>query len=388
MTMSHRERTLSALDHREPDRVPMDLGSTRNTGIIVEAYEALVEYLGLDNGDSAPEGFGQTKIARVADPSEAVLQKLGVDVRGLYLGKPDRQRERVLPDGSHEDELGVVRRKPPGSYYYDIVHSPFDRETTVEDLRRWPWPDPTDPGYTRGLRERALALRATTDCAIALHLQDIIVHPSQFLRGFERWYMSFILEPETMEYLLDVLLELRMQLAVLALGEVGDLVDIVSSSDDVADQRGPLISPEMYRSFIKPRHRRYFDAIRSHSRAKILYHSCGSVASLIPDFIDIGVDVINPVQVSAEHMDTSFLKKAYGNKVGFWGAIDTMRVLPLGTVQEVRAEVKRRVEDLAPGGGFVLAAVHNIQPNVPPQNVVAMFNACAEFGTYPISSGV
>ncbi len=382
--MQHRERALAALNHQEPDRVPLDLGSTRNTGILIEPYQALVAHLSAGQPELALDDYGQSKIARVASPSEALLRALDVDFRGLFLGFPDRPLEQRLPDGSHQDELGVVRRKPPGSFYYDIVHSPFDREMTVADLEKWTWPDPTDPGYVRGLRERALALRATTDCALVLHLQDMIVHPSQYLRGFERWYVDFILEPALMAALLDKLTEIRTELAVAALKAVGDLVDVVSSSDDVADQRGPMISLPMYRRFIKPRHRHYFDAIRAHTPAKILYHSCGAVAALIPDFIDIGVDFINPVQVSANGMDTARLKQAYGPQIGFWGSIDTMHVLPFGSPEDVAREVKQRICDLAPGGGFVLAAVHNLQPNVPPQNIVAMFSAAREFGCYPI----
>jgi uroporphyrinogen decarboxylase len=387
MSMSHRDRVLAALNHREPDRVPMDLGSTRNTSISIEAYEALLEHLGIDEGGSGMVDFGQSRILGVAAPSEAVLQRLDVDLRGLSLGKADESRERMLPDGSHQDELGVIRCRPPGSHYYDVVHSPFARDATVADLRKWEWPDPTDPGYTRGLREKALALRESTDCALALHLQDIIVHSSQYLRGFERWYTDFILEPDLMNALLDILLELRTDITVAALREVGSLVDVVSCSDDVADQRGPMISPTLYRRFIKPRHRRYLDAIRTHTPAKILFHTCGAITKLIPDLIDIGVDFLNPVQVSAAQMDTSFLKREYGERIGFWGAIDTSRVLPMGTVEEVRVEVQKRIRDLAPGGGFVLAAVHNIQPDVPAQNVVAMFEAGIESGSYPVGAG-
>src|SRR5579859_1929079 len=386
MPWSHRERVLAALNHQEPDRVPIDLGSTRNTGILLEPYEALAEYLNEADPCLNQDNFGQSKIARVANPSEAVLRRLDIDFRGLYLGAADRPLEKMLPDGSHQDELGVVRRRPESSYYYDIVRSPFDHEMSVTDLKQWPWPDPTDPGYTRGLREKALVLRRDTDCALVLHLQDIIVHPSQYLLGFERWYKDFIQHPDLMEALLDILAEIRTALAVAALEQVGDLVDAVSSSDDVADQRGSMISPRMYRKFIKPRHRAYFDAIRAHTAAKILYHSCGSVVALIPDFIDMGVDFLNPVQVSADGMDTAKLKSEYGQQIGFWGAIDTMRVLPIGTPQDVQAEVRQRIHDLAPGGGYILAAVHNIQPNVSAENIVTMFAAAREYGKYPIAA--
>lgn len=376
--MNHRERALAALNHHEPDRVPLDLGSTRNTGILEAPYRALVEYLGL-NLAAAPAGFGMTRVLGLATPDEAVLQRLDTDFRGIYLGKPDNSTERMLSDGRHQDALGVIRQQPPGSHYFDVVHSPFDRDITVSDIVTWPWPDPTDPGITRGLREKALRIRETTDCALVLHLQNIIVHDSQYMRGFERWYMDLALAPDLIGALMDALLDLVMEMTRRALAEVGDLIDVVSCSDDIGDQRGPIMSPRMYRRIIKPRHKRYFDLLRSGTDAKVLYHSCGSVVSLIPDFIDMGIDFINPVQVTAAGMDTANLKREYGDQLGFWGAVDTMRVLPYGTPDDVRAEVRRRICDLGPGGGYVLTAVHNIQPDVPPENIVAMYEAAREY---------
>lgn len=382
--MNHRERVLTALNHREPDRVPIDLGSTRNTGILAAPHQALAAHLGLAAGQVQGSDFGLSKVLGLVMPDEAVLQRLDVDFRGIYLGAPDRPFERTWPDGRHQDELGVIRQRPPGSYYYDVVRSPLDGDITLADIQRWPWPDPTDPGYVRGLRAEALRLRRDTDYALVLHLQDIVVHSSQYMRGFERWYMDLILQPDLIGALMDALLEVRMAVAERALKQVGDLVDVVSCSDDVADQRGPQMSLEMYRRLIKPRHCRYFDLIHAHTQAKVLYHSCGSVVQLIPEFIDLGIDAINPVQVSAAGMDTAWLKKEFGSQIGFWGAVDTMRVLPFGSPEVVREEVRHRIRDLAPGGGYVLAAVHNIQPDVPPENIAAMFQAARELGTYPI----
>lgn len=383
--MNHRERALAALNHQEPDRVPLDLGSTRNTGILEAPYRALVEHLGLNEEGETADGFGMTKVLGLAKPNEAVLQRLGTDFRGIFMGKADVTRERMLPDGRHEDALGVIRQQPPGSHYFDVVYSPFDREITIGDIVNWPWPDPTDPGITRGLREKALHIRETTDCALVLHLQNIIIHDSQYMRGFERWYMDLALAPDLIGALMDAILDVLMEKTRRALAEVGDLIDVVSCSDDIGDQRGPIMSPRMYRRIIKPRHKRYFDLLRSCTDAKVLYHSCGSVVKLIPDFIDMGIDFINPVQVSAAGMDTAKLKQEYGDQLGFCGAVDTMHVLPHGTPDDVRAEVRQRIHDLAPGGGYILTAVHNIQPDVPPENIVAMYDAARELGQYPIS---
>ncbi|TFG67547.1 MAG: hypothetical protein E4H27_08865 [Anaerolineales bacterium] len=372
--MNHRERVLAALNHQESDRVPIDLGSTRNTGILAEPYEALVTYLDMREAVDQGDGFGMSRLLGLVPPEEVVLQRLDVDLRGIFIGKPDRVLEKTLPGGLHQDEFGVIRARPPGSHYFDVVKSPFDREITVNDIVQYPWPDPSDPGYVRNLRRQALDIRENTDYALVLHTSDIMVHTSQYMRGFENWYMDMLLAPDLMGALLDAILEVRLDILRQALDAVGDLVDVVSCADDIADQRGPMLSSAVYNKIIKPRHARYFDMIHAKTEAKILYHSCGSVVKLLPGFIDMGIDFINPVQVSANGMDSAALKKQYGEQLGFWGGVDSMHVLPFGSESDVRAEVRKRIMDLAPGGGYILTAVHNIQPDVPPQNIVAMYD--------------
>jgi uroporphyrinogen decarboxylase len=359
--------------------VPIDLGSTRNTGILQAPYEALVDYLGLGEEAEDVEAHGISKVLGLATPDERVLQHLDIDTRGIFLEKPDRSMERLLPNGQHMDAFGVVRRRPTDGHYFDVVESPLDGEITVADIAKWPWPDPTDPGYVRGLREKAQHLRETTDYAVVLHLSDIMVHTSQYMRGFEQWYMDLVLAPELAGALMDAIVEIRMEIARRALAEVGDLIDVVSCSDDVADQRGPQMSPEHYRRLIKPRHARYLELIRSMTSAKLLYHSCGAVFDLIPDFLDMGIDAINPIQVSANGMDTARLKATYGDRLAFWGGVDTMHVLPFGTPEDVRKEVRQRIRELSRDGGYVLTAVHNIQPDVPPENIAAMYEAAKAY---------
>lgn len=384
--MSHRERVLTTLAHCEPDRIPLDLGSTVNTGILISAYRRLLKHLGLEREASPRKSSGSANWLGLATVDEAVLQRFDIDTRGIKLGPPDNWRGLQLPDDSYQDEWGVVRRRAPGADYYDLVKSPLNGEITVTDIAQFQWPDPYDPGKTRGLREKALHLRQNTDYAVVLHLADICVHTSQFMRGFEYWFTDFILDPKLIEALMDAILEIRLAEAEEALAQVGDLVDIVSCSDDVGGQNGPLISPQMHRRFIKPRHKKFFDLVHSRTAARLLFHSCGSVYVLLGDFIDIGVDILNPVQVSAAEMNTTRLKKEYGDRLVFWGGIDTQHVLPFGTVAEVREEVRRRIHDLAQGGGYMLTAVHNIQPDVPPENICAMYEAALEFGQYPIQN--
>ncbi|MCU0521151.1 MAG: hypothetical protein MUF84_10725 [Anaerolineae bacterium] len=392
--MNHRERALAALHHEVPDRVPVDLGSTRNSGILQAPYDALVAYLGLraaapDPVVGVPQagagGHGIGKVLGLATPDEAVLRRLDVDFRGVFLGKADVSAEAPLPDapdGSamHRDEFGVVRRCPPGGHYFDLARSPLGGEITVADIARYPWPNPTDPGLIRGLRERVLRLRETTDCAVVLHLTDIFVHTTQYLRGFETWYMDLVLAPDLIGALMDAVLEIRLEVARRALQAVGDLVDVVSTADDVADQRGPQMSLATYRKLIKPRHARYLRQVREMTDAVVLYHSCGSVVDLLPDFVDMGIQALNPVQVTARGMDPVALKAAWGRHLVFWGGIDTMRVMPQGTPDDVRAAVQARIREMNARGGYVVAAVHNIQPDVPPQNIVAMIDTVTGTG--------
>lgn len=379
--MNPRERLQRALNHQEPDRVPMDLGATRNSGITMPAYRRLVESLGLALETQPLGTTGNSRVLGVAAIDERVLERLGVDVRGVFLGPPDNWADIELPDNAFQDQWGVVWKRPPTSLYFDPVRFPLAGEISLHDVVRYPWPDVAgDAGYTRGLRDRALWLHERTEYGIVLHLQDICVHYGQWLRGYEDWYTDFHLNPGVLTAIMDAVLERRMAVAESAIAAVGDIVDVISCSDDVADQRGPMVSPDSYRKFIKPRHRRFFDMVHSRSDAKVLFHSDGSLPKLLPDFIEIGIDFINPVQVSAAGMDdTARLKREFGRDIGFWGAIDNVRVLPYGTPDDVRAEVQRRIRDLGPGGGYVLGAVHNIQPDVPPENIVALFDSARAY---------
>lgn len=205
----------------------------------------------------------------------------------------------------------------------------------------------------------------------------------QRLCGFEDWLVNLMTNPKFAGALLDKGVEIESQMLKNMLGEVRDNVDVVVCPDDLGMQNALLISPELYRKIIKPRHKRLFDAVKSHTKAKLLLHSDGAIAPVIGDLIDVGVDVLNPVQVSAAGMgDTKWLKKEFGEHISFWGGIDTHHVLPFGTPEEVREEVRKRIQDLAPGGGYVLASVHNIQAEVPPENIIAVYEAVFEYGRY------
>jgi uroporphyrinogen decarboxylase len=374
--MTHRERILAALNHRQPDRVPLDLGATRSTSIVVQAYERLNRHLG---STELPRIF--SKWLNIAHPSQAMLQRFDIDTRSLGQGPPDNWQDIVFADGSYQDEWGVVRSRPAGCLYYDLTKSPFAGEASVADLDRHPWPDPHDPGRCRGLKEEARRLRQETDYAIALNMPGGVVTQAQFLRGFEDWFADLIADPTFYHALLERITDLWIEMAKDELDAAGDCADFCFFGDDVAFQDGPMMSMELYRKMVKPYHARVFSYLKSRSSAKILYHTCGSVAHLIPDLIELGVDALNPIQVSAKGMDTKTLKREFGKDICFWGGIDTQRVLPFGSVQDVQVEVRRRVEDLGPDG-YCVCAVHNLQADVSPENICAMYDTAREVGRY------
>jgi uroporphyrinogen decarboxylase len=311
---------------------------------------------------------------------------LEIDTRGVFAGPPELERNQwlELADSSFRDAWGVTWQKPPTSYYYDMVQPALPGDITRSDVRNHNWPDPHDPGYTRGLRESVQALRAGTDCALVLNISVYPVQCSQFIRGFEDWFLDMAANPELMRFLFDLLTDIMLGTVGDVLDEVGELVDVVSVSDDVGMQDRTTVSPEMYRRLIKPSQARAFRTIHERTPAPLMYHTCGSVYAIIDDLIEIGVDALNPVQTDAANMEPHCLKREFGRRISFWGGINSSRVLPWGTPREVREEVHRVISALAPGGGYILNSVHNIQPGVPMENLLTMFDAAREFGQYPL----
>ncbi|HBY96105.1 MAG TPA: uroporphyrinogen-III decarboxylase [Chloroflexi bacterium] len=374
--MTPRERVLAAIEHRQPDRVPIDIGGCSVSTIIGGAYERLKANLGIES-----ETRYMKRKSRSAILDERVAERLHADTRPLLIGNPDGWEDIYFADSSFQDEFQVIWRKPEGGHYAP-VGNPLKR-ATLADLDSFAWPDPLNPGRIRGLREQARRLHEETDYAVVLTLPLGYVHLSQYLRGFEEFLVDIVLNLEFLEALMDRTLDFWLQLTGAALDEVEPYVDVVMFGDDVAFQDRPMVDLKRYRRLFKPRHKQMIDCVKSRSRAKVLYHTDGALTTLIEDFIEIGVDALNPVQVSCVGMgDTAGLKERFGDRICFWGAIDTSRVLPLGSPEDVRTEVRQRVQDLAPGGGFVLASVHNIQEDVCAENILAMVDAAIEFGRY------
>jgi len=371
---SHRDRVLAVLNHETPDRLPVDLGGCPASGINLYAYTRLKEYLGLPGPVRV-----QAERSLLAWPDEALLERFDVDLRLIVAYTAEDARSRGVFDeaayareAQYTDMWGVGRRRPPRGHYY-VTHAPFEKEEpTLADLDAHPWPSPKKTDAD-GLRREAERLRRETDCALVVHVPGRIFSLGQFMCGFENWLVQLKVNPEFCEALLDRALDIQLAMADETLKAVGDAVDILYLADDYGIQTGPLISPALFRAIFKPRMAKLIQFLRERSSATIAFHSCGSVYALIPDFIEVGVQVLNPVQVAAADMDSARLRREFGKHLVFWGAIDTQHVLPKGTPDDVRAEVGRRVKDLSPG--YIPTSVHNIQAEVPPQNVVAMFEA-------------
>jgi uroporphyrinogen decarboxylase len=370
MGLSHRERVLFALEHQEPDRVPLDLGGTQ-TSLLVEPYDELKRALGIHTPTET-----QNIVLGLARIEEAVLERFDIDFRHILPRAPSSWKFELLPDDSFYDEWGVRWRRPPGGYYYDMVEHPLS-DATLDALSRYTMPDPTDPGRVAGVAEEARQLRAHTDYAIEAGLVGLW-ESAWFLVGFERWMLAVAQNREFVEALLESVLQVLKAMHTFYLAQVGEMVDLVTLWDDYGAQFTTLISPQLWRALVKPRLADLVAAMKSKTKAHIGIHSCGAVAPLIDDLLEIGIDVLNPLQVSARGMNPLELKKRYGNRMTFWGGIDTQRLLPGGTVSEVRQAVKETIRWLAPGGGYILAAVHNIQPGVPAENIIAMYDTARQ----------
>ncbi len=315
---------------------------------------------------------------RVVNVDEAILRELDIDTRAVFMGAAETNKQEIREDG-YTDIWGVERIKHESWYYFDQEKFPLAGDISVTDIVNYPWPDPDDPGFIRGLAERVGWIRKNTDCAAILSLPAPFIHITQYLRGYEDWFCDFALNPAVLEALFDAVLEITLEVAKHELQAVGDEVDIVICADDLGTQTGLQMSREMYLKYVKPRHEKYFRQIHELSPAKLLFHSCGSVAAIIDDLIGIGVDILNPVQTTATGMEPEILKRKYKGKLAFWGAMDTQKILPLGTVDDVEKMVEDMVEKLGEGGGYVLSSCHNLQPDVPVENILAMFNHAREY---------
>ncbi|MCX6996431.1 MAG: hypothetical protein NTV49_04950 [Kiritimatiellaeota bacterium] len=383
-TLTARARVLKALNHETPDRVPIDLGGNQ-TGIHKNAYLKLIKHLGIRDDLQIMDSVQQ-----LARPCEAVLERFHVDTRYIAAGAAADWKGgivRTIREGrawqNLTDEFGVCWSMPEDqALYMDITLHPL-ADATVAEVRDYPWPRGDDPGRFAGLRERALQLRKDTPYAVVSGISGVVYETCWYLRGLEQWLCDLLTNPNFCEAVLDQTLKFWLDWFRAFLDEVGDVVDVIMIGDDLAGQEGLLFSPAVYRSLVKPRHKKLVQYIRSRTQAKIWYHTCGSCLAVIPDLLDNGMQILNPVQTSARNMDPAALKNRFGRDLVFWGGgCDSQHVLPRGTPTDVSADVRKHVTALKPGGGYVFSNIHNIQGEVPPENIIALYDTAYEYGFY------
>ena len=414
--MTKRERVLAAIAHREPDRVPIDLGAMRSTGITAIAYSRLKKYLGITGGQTLVYDVVQ----QLAQPELSILDYVESDVIDLgraFLTDDNDWRDFELPDGSpakapahirfRPDGAGgrlalnsagvVIGAMPQGAFYLSQSRFPLkdwdgrdlavlDRLPEIMEEVTWaalpspPWHKPLTEKHLEDIRRKAKELYETTDFAVMAAFGANLLEWGQYLCRNDQFLIDLVDNPAKVESLLDKLTEMHIANLEKFLDAIEGYVQIIQMGDDLGTQQAPVISPQMYRRFFKPRHRMIYERVRRRQGIHLFLHSCGSIADLLPDLIEAGVEIINPVQTSARGMEPERLKRDFGQDITFWGGgCDTQRILPQATEEEIDDHVRRRIDTFAPGGGFVFTQIHNILPNVPPRNIVAMVEAAKTY---------
>ena len=406
---------LAAVEHREPDKVPIDLGAMRSTGISAIAYGRLKKHLGLMKGQT----YVYDVVQQLAEPDDQILDYVESDVVDLgrvFLNREEDWKEFTLPDGSpakipHYANLvpyeggwlakgrdgTIIGAMPKDAFYLNQGCFPlldWDGEDAavlerLPDLMgkvTWaafptaPWDKPLTLEHQAEIRRRAKHLYESTDYAIMAAFGGNLLEWGEFLCRADQFLADIVDQPKKVEALLDRLVELHLANLEKFLDAIEGYVQIIQMGDDLGTQLATIISPKTYRELFKPRHRLIYERVRRRSGLHLFLHSCGSIADILKDLIEIGVEIINPVQTSARGMEPEKLKRDFGKDLTFWGGgCDTQRVLPEGTPAEIEKHVRERIDILASGGGFVFSQVHNILPNVPPEHIVAMYEAVKKY---------
>lgn len=379
--MASRERVLTALEHKEPDRVPMSMSIT------VDAYNNLKQYLGIELEEDLKIGYWTD-----VPIHPLVAEKFGLDVLWLSLDSACKKVRHPKDSSKRIDEWGVEWTKvalSTSGYYFEMTNHPL-KDATIDDLEDYPWPDPYDPVRVEGLRKYFRQIYKDTEFAILAMFGGSIFERAWYLRGMERFFIDMIENPGFVHTLFEKIYQVQRGLYEVGIEAAGEYVDILRmSGEDMGSQQGPLISLSMFRSIVRPYLEKLWGfakqkLLEKNRRGKIMLHSCGAVRSFISDWLDMQLDVLDPIQSNAAGMDPFQLKANFGDRLSFHGGIDTQNVLSFGTAEEIRAHTRKYIKALAPGGGYIVAPVHNVQGDVSPENLVAMRDAVEEFGYYPI----
>jgi uroporphyrinogen decarboxylase len=381
--MTSRQRVITALAHQEPDRVPFDCTFS------YLGYRRLVEHLGYKSEFEVKPGGPFLSV----NIPVGVLEELNVDL--LYVGMGPGRSAPIFEYGMDTfiDEWGIPFRKIDNPYglYYEFYDPPLAK-AEIKDLDQYPWPDPHDPARIDRLGKRVNDLRENSSFALVGKFNNPIFEQSFMLRGMQQLFLDFAIQPDFVEALMDKLTEIAIGFIEAGLKACGKDLDILRlAGDDMGHQGGTLVSPTMFRRVIKPRFEKLYKSAKTlfqqyNLDGKLMAHTDGDVYPLVEDYIGMGLDILNPVQPYVAEMEHDKLKKEFGNRLSFHGGIDIQRVMPFGTPDEVCSEVIKTIKSLAPGGGYILAPTHYLQPDVPPENVLALRNAVLEFGKYPLIS--
>ena len=415
--MNSRESVLASITHVEPEKIPVDMGSNPSSGISAIAYSNLLKHLKMEH---LPVQIYDV-VQQLAQPHDEIIDLFGIDVLDIgrtFNEKPAHWQPTILANGDkafypnwfnpEKNESGdwiakhssglPIAKMPGGATFFDQIHYPWvdgypDNFISLDDAMSkvlWsafvhsPWDNAEMPGFWEELRKRAIHLKQTSDKALMIVVGCNLFEWGTFIRRMDNFMMDLYMEPDNVEKLLDALLEKHLEMLVKVCESVGDVADIVRFGDDLGAMNGPFMDPELYRQFFKPRHKQLCDFVKQNSNMSTFLHSCGSIYKLIPDLIEAGFDILNPVQTQCADMQPEKLKNEFGKEVTFWGGgIENVGTLNAATTEQVRAEVLNRLEILSKGGGYVFNTVHNILPDVPPENIMAMFNAVKEFNGEP-----
>ena len=374
--MKPRERVRVALSHKEPDRILIDLGGGVSS-LMKNSYINLCNYMNIEC-----KNVPCTLFNTVTEIDERILQKFGVDFRRVWLGEPINYHTIKNEDGSITD-IYRIRRKIMGEYM-EIISPPL-QNADMEMVKKYEFPDPEDKGWTNGLRERAKTLHDKTDYSIVLGMPlDGVFESGTYIFGFEDFLIKLYTEKKLVNYFFDKLLEYLTVLWLNILKEADNYIDIIELGDDMAYQRQPFFSKDIYEEMVKPRHLKLFSTLKKYTNAKLFLHCCGSIAQLIDELVEVGIDILNPVQPSAYKMRAKDLKRRFGNKICFHGGIDEQYYLSRANMEEFTEEVKRVISEFAPGGGYILAPAHNIQSDTSPEKIVMLYKIAQEYGKYTI----
>ena len=404
MGLTSRERVLMALNHEETDRVPIDLGSSRSTGINANAYNRLKKYQGITTDTVCVEvkqdlAYADFDLLKRLGSDVVILPRLvpsiGIPIDRLKPGKlPCDGGDCLLAEDFNPVDIGggtlgvfdkeghLLAKRPKDGLYFDECYNPLQDVESEADIDRLLTLPSISDAECQWLRERAKDIYENTDFCISGATST-----SLFEKGWKDWGMQTFMEnlycePELMEYYLDKMTDAYIVMMERYLDAVGDYVQVVQNNDDFGSQRGMLLSPDLYREFFKPRHARINEAIRRKKKdIHISLHCCGSIKPIIGDIIESGYDILNPLQKEAADMDPYEIKREFGKNMTVWGgACSTQTTLTHGTLEEIIEECKAMIKCYAPGGGFVYSQIHNIQADIAPEKIVAVFDTALKYG--------